>query len=283
MKKTVKPIILLVVLIMLLSTLTGCKELDNLRSTHAVWTEKGVYDSITLNGVEYKRINIENAPSVFKTKPDIIYLTDPDVPVLLASSMSETFDISEDENFIFGYIIDPSYTDGYTSDRLSDTFISGYNEQGPSEYSLFCKADIYEDVMKKIESGIEYTDYVYEYVDPDTRMLNNYFLKDEENKAFKKVLEEVKPIEENQSDYGIYMSVMIENVSDDHYFSNNFYDISWNLDEDQYIISYYSEATRTWYTYEVPKEMNDTFDKITEKAKLESELDYEITEEYYEY
>ena len=201
MKKTVKPIILLVVLIMVLSTLTGCKELDDMRSTHAVWTEKGVHDSITFNGVEYKRINVENAPDVFEIDARIIHVTEPDVPVLLASSKSETFDISEDENFMCGYMPYETYVADSVSDAITNNILTkAYGSNG--DYCLFCKADLYDDVMKEIKDGIEYTDYGYQYTNVDG-ISSYYYLTDEENDAVNKIIKEVEPVQNTDyvSDY----------------------------------------------------------------------------------
>lgn len=274
MKKILKPIILSVVLIMLLSTLTGCQELDDMRSTHAVWTEKGAKDSITFNGVEYKRIYAENVPSVYDEKYEVICVTEPDVPVLLASSMCDTFNITKDENFIVGYISHETYDEVSVSDAVTDNFLDKFYELG-GEYCLFCKADIYEDVMKEIEDGIEYTDYNYQYVTEDGE-LSYYLLTDEEKDAVNKVLKEVEP--EQNTDYvsSYYPSVYLSSVNENYCFCADYnYEILWDeFDDNKYTLvtyplvqKYGMEYEDYGTSYEVPDELTATFDKITKIAK----------------
>ena len=274
MKKILKPIILSVVLIMLLSTLTGCQELDDMRSTHAVWTEKGVHDSITFNGVEYKRINVENAPDVFEIDARIIHVTEPDVPVLLASSKSELFDISEDENFMCGYMPYETYVADSVSDAITNNILTkAYGSSG--DYWLFCKADLYDDVMKEIKDGIEYTDYGYQYTNVDG-ISSYYYLTDEENDAVNKIIKEVEPVQNTDyvSDYST--SVWLTPVSKSHNFSAGYnYEILWDeFDDNKYtlvtypLVQKYGMSYEDYGTsYEVPDELTATFDKITKIAK----------------
>ncbi|MBQ8538949.1 MAG: hypothetical protein IJ433_04795 [Ruminococcus sp.] len=265
MKKLFKPTILVVLIIMMLSTLTGCKELDSMRKVHAVWTEKGVYDSFTLNGVEYKKVLADNLPYVYQMSEEQIFVTEPDVPVLLAASNGITFSKSRDGNFICGYL----YDDPTIEYALNHAFSASEYINSGTNYVLYCKADIYEDVLEIINNGIEYNNYAYLYYDYEDGMstASYYYLTDEENEAINKIIKEAKPTDDFDMDDN-YSNLYISTVSEDHYFTDSVeYEILFSNDDSKYVFTYYSAVEEEWLSYQVPEDMTDTFDKITEKER----------------
>lgn len=263
MKKNTKFLVLVLALLMMCLCLTGCDELDNMRDLHATWTTEGNTDSITYNGVEYKRIYGSNLPDpMFSSQFQMIFVTEPDVPVLLSQTQGVALSISYDEHFIVGTLYD-DYTAEY--DMLYSSIAYGYEEL---EKVLYCKADIYDDIVAKINDGIEYTKYGYEYYTYDEESYideyNYYYLTDEECDAINKVVKEVEPVYNSQIAYEHRWIIDLDKISDDGYFAKFSYEIyADNLD--QYYLTNYSETIDEYTHYKVPDDMSDIFEQIVEK------------------
>ena len=139
MKKTIKIISLSLVLIFFCVTLCGCVSLDEIRASSAVIVNK---DLIRLyNGTEYKRL--------YNTKdltPNInlyayVDLVEEEIPVLLVSSrFVDSFIKSDDGNFLVDY--------------------SEYGDE-----ILYCRTEIYDDIVKQIENGYIADNCRYSYTD----------------------------------------------------------------------------------------------------------------------
>lgn len=270
MKKNIKFSVLIIALLMLCLCLTGCSELDTMREQQAFWTEKGSVDSITYNGIEYKRLPGYDppAPTGYQFQP--VFVTDPDVPVLLSNEFSTYMNLSDDGNFLTCYVsmtpehdVITMYSTMYSA--LSNSYTS--YEGGDATY---CKADIYDEVVAKIEEGIEYTSYGYEYwvLDEETGVhdYKYYFLTDEQSDAINKVVEEVKPVPESEIPYKTLWIASLDKISEDKYFSKTSYEIYYDDYLEIYYVVYYSPSLGTHTHYEVPKKMNDIFDEISKQA-----------------
>lgn len=255
MKKMSKIFALILAIIMMCLCLSGCDELDEMRKEQAFWLESGNADSLIYNGEIYKKIEGTNLPDPLYncSYEEQVYVTDPDVPVLLSQSYGEWLDISEDHNFMYGYIYGPYETEYY-----------GVYESGTE--SLYCKDDMYDAVSSKIASGIEYTLYGYGYYTYDEEddfygKFNYYYLKNDEIKAINKVIEEVKPTEDDMINYNYEYLLTFDKVSDDKLFGKYSYELYYN-NFDGYYLADYSEALGISTYYKVPDSLTKTFDKI---------------------
>ena len=282
MKKNIKFSVLIIALLMLCLCLTGCSELDIMREQQAFWTEKGSVDSITYNGIEYKILPGNNHPIPMGYKHNPIFVTDPDVPVLLSNEFSTYMNLSDDGNFLTCYVsmtpehdVITMYSTMYSA--LSNSYTS--YEGGDATY---CKADIYDEVVAKINEGIEYTSYCYQYWIYDEKTEGDkcyyYYLTDEEADAVNKVAKEVKPVFDSEIPYETLWLAQLEKISEDNYFVKASFELYYNDYDDTYYLVSFSPSLETHSHYEVPKKMNDIFDKISEKAIDVNNYYFEDTE-----
>ena len=252
--KNVKKFIALVVALLLMSvSLCGCSELDDMREAQAFWTTEDSIDSITYQGVEYKKMDVTNPPDPLYNRDDLkfIYVTESDVPVLLSQHLSEydTFHISEDHSFIYGSMYN-------------------YKIYAP-EAVLYCKADMYNDMMSKFNEGIEYTKYgmgyyVFDENTGDTTW-DYYYFTQEQIDAVNKVLKEVEATQDDSIDVEQSYVCQVDKISEDDYFGRYAFDIYTDF-EGSYWIVQYSDALELCTCYEVPKELNDFFAELEKMA-----------------
>lgn len=141
MKKAIKITGILLILIISLSSLSGCKELDSLRNSHAKWLNQGYTDMMELNGVRYKKIPYDDpAPCLNAKYTSSGTVTSKEVPVLTLLYRDSNLLISDDKYFI-------NYED------YGATFFSS----GELYYaqSYYCREDIYDSVIYEIENGLK--------------------------------------------------------------------------------------------------------------------------------
>lgn len=252
MKKNTKFLVLVLALVMICLCLTGCDELDQMREEQAVWTTKDSTDSITYKGTYYKKLDIDNTPNPLYNQniSGTVYVTDPDVPVLLSNRFGEYFNISEDESFITGWL----YTDGYM-------FIG--------EEVLYCRADIYDYIMSKISEGVEYTKYGFGYYQWDEEELTDIwtytYLTSEEINAVNKVLEEVEPVSDSNIAYNETYILSLDKVSENDYFGRCAFELYVDGTGTYYLVQY-SETLDMHTHYEVPKEFSPIFEELEDTA-----------------
>ena len=260
MKNKFKLLLLCFVLI-ICSLLTGCDALDEMREHHATWTVAGKTDSITYKGVEYKQIVASPLPDpMYMRTYDTICVTEPDVPVLLSESRAVVLDISDNENFISGALFD-DYTAEYD---INSDYKYEYSYEEPTPV-LYCKTDIYDNVMTEINEGIEYTSYGFEHVTGDLgdRKTELYRLTDEETSVINDIEETEEPIisYEISESYGYcYMFRLLE-VSDDEHFAQTAYDVYMNALYDYYLV-YYPDDMTISRAYKVPEKHKEIFDNF---------------------
>ncbi len=150
--KRMKRILAVVLASALCLCLTGCQALKDMRAAHAVWQED---DSIYYNGNVYKPLaSTSEDLNMYGGECKEIYVTKSDVPVLLSPMIGSSCDISENEVFIFGYHLIPP---------------SGISLLDPNEVSevIYCRADHFDAVSRRLEEGFEAAKYSYEYYDWD--------------------------------------------------------------------------------------------------------------------
>ncbi len=257
MKNKRKFLVLILALTMMCLCLTGCAELDTMKEQQAFFTEEDNADAITYNGETYLKIDkTGNLPDPLYNRDHIntVYVTNPDVPVLLSNSFGDILNISDDGNFLYGYIYTPFESE-----------YSGVYES--SMESLYVKAELYDSVVAKIEEGIEYplygyNYYVYEDENDFEGTSHYYYLNSEEIAAINKVVEEVKPTENDETIYNYQYVLTFDKVSDDKLFAKNSYELYYNY-YDGYYLNNYSESLGINSYYKVPESMTKIFDEIT--------------------
>ena len=88
MEKTKKMICILCLICLLLPLLCGCKELDEMRAKQAFYDENG---NILWNGAVYKQLPQGEYFQPHTSYENRVYVTEPDVPVLLHVNDPEDF------------------------------------------------------------------------------------------------------------------------------------------------------------------------------------------------
>lgn len=265
MKKGIKLISLIFALIIMSICFTGCDQLDAMRESQAFWTTDGKYDSVTYNGTVYKQLPTQNPPTPFNedsaTATQAVFVTTSDIPVLLSQSEGIYMDLSADKNFLTSstYSLSPLTHPNGDYDFLNQT----------DDTIVFCNEEIYDDVIKQMEDGIEYPMYGYEYWTYDDETgegkLNFYYLTDEEIEAVNKVIEEVEPVEDDQIAYNCPHIATLQEISENKYFSKISYDIYEGKTNEFYLVLY-SNTTDKHIEYKVPQELNDIFVKTTQQS-----------------
>lgn len=274
MKKVFKISALALAVVVMCLSFCGCAELDDMRESHAVWTQKGNTDSITYNGEVYKLLdNIEGHNPMYTNDWDnTLYVTEPDVPVLLSTDFGVDLQLSTDGKFITGYLHDE-----YKTDVHNEYGVPYLNEFGTFSDSdtvrevCYCKEDIYEEMRKKIDAGINYTGYGYEYWNYDSvgDPYHYHYLSDEDVKLINEVVEKVKPDTDNEIPYE-YMSICIlDEVSDDKSFGKSSYEVYYYGDGN-YCLGLWIDNGKC-KAYEVPEKYSDEFDRIFKIALEHSE------------
>ena len=256
MKKMSKILAIILAVLMMCLCLGGCDEIDQMREEQAFWTDNDSADSIEYNGQIYKKIDVStNVPDPLynSTREKYISVTDMDVPVLLSNSFGDYLEVSDDENFIYGYVYHKNKTE-----------YKGVYES--SIESLYCKDDIYDAVVSKIKEGIEYTLYGYEYYtfdgeDDYVGKHHYYYLKDDEVKAVDKVINSVKPTEDDYVVYDYEYVLELDKVSDDKFFGKHTNELYYNA-INGYYLGQYSESLGTYKYYKVPDKLTETFDNL---------------------
>lgn len=254
MKRITRIFLAILVLITMCLCLCGCDELDTLRSEQAFWEQEGNYDTIIYKGVKYKRFELEDYYDTMYNSDEhkTIMVTDPDVPVLLSLSMGDAFTISDDGNFIH-------------VDTFSYNYYNYYLEDEPSFSSNiilnYCKEDIYEQVIKEVENGINFTGYgtTLEKYNAYTGEFtyDYYYFTENETKAINNVLENVEP------EYVDAMDSLwsLDKISDSKYFCEYWaYEIA--LINSQYYIVQYDVTSDLILSYKATDEVNEIFSSI---------------------
>lgn len=158
MKRIWRTVALIAALLMLCGCLCGCDELDAMRARQATWNADG---TITWGDKIYREIPDHYLLSMIETW-ESVYVTDPDVPVLL----------SEDYGDEMWYHTEyPSILCDY------------YNER------YYCLVDEYDNViaMLKGESTLGFTKWYHTYYDDNLEM-KEYVLNEEQKTAFEETI-----------------------------------------------------------------------------------------------
>lgn len=251
MKKNFKGIFVLLLVLAQLFVLSGCAALDALRKNQAFYDQNG---DILWNGSTYKQL--PDCPDFY---PEIsyettVYVTEPDVPVLLSGIFSlASYTPSEDCLIL-----------------LADDDVNLY----------YCEASIYEDLCARIREPFvpELVCYSYDVFDEDSYAPSDtayYTLTPEQVEMITTVVENTEPTVMHEGmtlDYP--WAVYLEECSQDMLFRRNTMDIF--CVGSTYYLRLFTDQEELLFT--VPAACNDQFDRIT-AAQRES---YEAWEDFWE-
>lgn len=248
MKKSLKRGLALLLVLIQILLLCGCKALDTMRANQAFYDEDG---NILWNGSVYKPL-----PACEYLQPDLdheiqICVTEKDVPVLLSDIMAERWLYpTEDEVLLLG--------SGYH-------WIEGRN---------YCREDKFQELSDRIKAGFEteIVCYGYDVYDEETGEYSNqyYTLTQEQRDALTLITETVEPMQMGEGWYLDYdWTVELEECSQDMLFRRQTLDVA--VAGQQYYLLLYTDTETL--TFVVPDGCKATFDEIV-RSYLEATCIY---------
>lgn len=233
MKRMVRIVSLIAVLGILLS-LCGCDVLDELRSSRAMVTPDGV---ITLyNGTEYMLLPECQELSPDFTQYEQIYVVEEEIPLLLTAFSGNSLTKSDD-----------------------GLFLQTYAENGAISY--YCRSDVYDSVLARINTGFTPDIYCYSYYDYETDEDLLYTLTQAQVDALMQVCTTQEPEilpEAAMPGYGYIADLFA--CTEDKLFRQDTVDVC--MIKDKYYVLGGDDDT---VLYSVPEEMSPVFAGILEK------------------
>ena len=249
--KTIKRLAALLLAAVLCLSLAGCRELDEARANQAFWNADG---TIQWGDYTYKVLPECGEFSPTMADLDTVYVTRPDVPVLLSQQYGMGADRSEDGVFLW--------------------LQSG---------EIYCRADKYDALAQRIENGFIREGYAYFYsgYSEDTGEWEEhvYKLSPSQEKVVDDIVATVEQavIPDNatiETEYGI----TLYEVSDDLLFRRESYSLEMTGDT-YYVVDYLSASTAV---YEVPAVYVDTIAAIMAPClQAEYGVDLEMKVEHF--
>lgn len=237
MKKNVKRIFVLLLVVLQLALLCGCDALDQMRENQAFLQKNG---DVLWNGNIYKPL-----PPCEYLQPGwdsltTIFVTEPDVPVLL-SGMNSALTL---------------YAGG------DNTLLQNYHSKDAS----YCIESEYEAMCARINAPFQpdIICYSYSYYDPETEQYEGryYDLTQEQVDAIKLVVETTEPVTLQDGMYLDYQwSLYLEECSTDRLFRRHTMDICYS--GSTYYLELYTDSESVLFA--VPEGCNDTFDQIVQE------------------
>ena len=231
MKKWKRWLVLALATVLCLS-LCGCDELETMRAEHGVWQEDG---SILWNGAVYRKLETTLSMGEFDFTYSYvtIYVTEPDVPVLLSTMFGEGMDVSADGIILEHY--------DYWRDEDRTTW--------------YCREDVYDEMVKKLENGVTLNTYCYYYWDYDREKSVPYYLTEEQANTMHRILATADPVSSADFDEPIEDELYLYVTDENRMFEQG--TGKWLcITQSCYCISSYDEI------YAVPMEYNAIFDAI---------------------
>ncbi len=232
MNKTKRIVALLAVLVLCFS-LCGCVDLDELRSRRASVTAEG--NIVLGDGTEYKLLPVceELSPSFYNY--DMVYLAEEELPLLLTFFSDNGLSKSDDGLFL---------------------------ESDAMEQTMYCRTDVYDSVVARINQGFSGDVYGYWYYDYETDQELFYALTPSQALALSTVLRNVTPEllpEMATLDYEYMVDLWL--CTEDKLFQKDIADVYF-LNDTYYLVD---QGTDTTVLYKVPSDLSAVFNDITAK------------------
>lgn len=241
--KKAKRILALLAALALCISLCGCSLLDTMRNMRATMTEEG--DIKLYDGTVYKLLpQCEELFPQF-TGLDMVYIVEDDLPLLLTAFAENGYNRSDDGWFLLTYTDDGEV--------------------------LYCRADVYDSVLDRIQNGFTAEMYCYTYFDYDEDESATYTLTQEQAELLELLCATQEPqvlAEELDFDWEYMADLYL--YTEDRLFAKNTLDIC--IANDRYYVLDYTENDEM-AIYKVPAEMTAEFEKIMEKV-IESDTYY---------
>lgn len=256
--KKMKRVLALVLTFVLCLSLCGCRQLDDMKAHHATWMENG---NILWNGYTYiplystdEAFYYEYADDLNWSDREVIYVTQPDVPVLL-SEMMGTYGYTGGNDLLIeanGYVAISSYEESYTN-------------------RIYCRADYYDWTLDALQNGYEIREYGYYFYDYDTGEEKQGTLTSAQRQAIEDVLNTVTPITgSDESYYDYYLSSLtISGYSTAHLFGQDVGELYYDNGIYSIFVSYYDdEYNRYDKLYDIPEKYTAMFDELFDKVGI---------------
>jgi len=247
MKKFRKLLAVGCLLCLVLPLLCGCNALDKAREKQAFYDEDG---NILWNGTVYKELPQGEyfCPEIDYRSDNDVYVTKPDVPVLLQDAFYEEWLMADEEGVL----------------------LENYRDYDYGEYRYYCREDRYEELAARLQAPFQsdmvcYSYYVYdrengEYVD----MI--YRLTDDQWGVLKKILETEEAVEVGEGwNLNYDEAVSLEECSEDMLFRREFLEVLACGS------TYYLRFDDGWTTklYRVPEDAEAHMEDILEASRTD--------------
>lgn len=234
MKKIGKKLTLILILCLMMTTLTGCLSIDEIRGEQAFWMD-AEKKTISWKGEEYNLLFDENNENYYLNYSidSMINVTDQDVPTLLAFFYGEEAYASGDERLIC-----------------------------VGENTIYCKSEIYDEIKKMTESEISYDRYTFDVYGEFDEM-STLVLTKEESLQFETILKEAfsqKRVDIYEKDFK-YIGDIYPCSSDGLFLDPNSMGITiYRVDGQYYVEDYddYADAGQ----FPVPKNYADDMENL---------------------
>lgn len=272
-KKVLRAGALVLMACLMLACFSGCSSMDEYKARHAIWGDED-QNSILWQGEEYVYLYQESYSETSYSPVDdwskAVFVTEPDVPTLLASN--------------FGF---------YVGVSVNETYLV-------CNSLVFCKADRYETLKAAIDAGLQTDQYGYTYYDSETDEQKVRIFTEEESEQLGNIIEEVtsNPMEvypENcwyvceiqhcyadtelmryagvdlmQSENGYYLEYVVEVEPTEEelkeMYGEDWKDVDWVEEE--------------WVTCPIPAEYNEVIEEWFAPVLEDPSQFYETTTEY---
>ncbi len=299
MKKLKRFIALAVVLIMMCMLLCSCSSLDLVKESQGYWTNAKSTDSITLSdGETYIKLEGKNADKIVYDPYHFypIYVTDKDVPALLSEKYGTILQMSNDRNYIYGYLLDEEviFSDKKPNRMNIINYLIGttpevtttakaevvYDEEIIEEDKniendvVYCKEEIYDEISKEINADLKYTHYGYSYFNESDMYYKFYNLSEDETELIDKILKETTPSTDIYFPTTEINLCTLYKLTDDNVFGELKCEIFVTEDGEEYYLANYNEMTCYYDSYKVSDKYIDDLKRITKIAVESQQIEF---------
>ena len=237
--KKIKRLFAVLMLCVVVLSFAGCANLDDMKARHAIWKDEA-QTTLELSGVTYKKLPENKYFEIWQYDEENVFITSEDVPVLLADRFGTRMSISKDHT-----ILESNW----------------YENDHPVYY---CRADLYDDIVKQMEEGISLDLMMYDFWSAEKGENVAYTLTAEQKEAVEAVLK-TQPTSLGTNGYEEDYSVWIYRSSQNHLFRDRIGNLS--VLNGEYRVIVFTESDDLCYS--VPAELKGQVEQIMKKYKEE--------------
>ncbi len=230
--KKIKRLIAALLLCILALSCAGCANLDEMKASHAIWKDENQTE-LEWNGATYKKLPTSSTLEIWDHSEKNVFVTAPDVPVLLLEQFGSPMNCSKDEVLL-------------QSIHWSE-----------NDYPVFyCRTDRYDELVKQITEGVQMPKIVYTYWQFKDELNYMVSFTDAQKKAVETVLQ-TQPISLGYNGYNEDYSIDLYRSSENHIFREMLCYISALNGQYRIIVPGPEDML-----YEIPAEMQSTIAEI---------------------